>query len=173
MLTPKQQRFCDEYLIDLNATQAAIRAGYSEKTAQEIGAENLSKPIIKAYISERQAERAKRTEITADRVLEEFAKIGFANVQDFVNGGNSVLELKGLPSEKAAAVSAVKTTINEMSGAITTEIKFHNKVAALEMMGRHLGIFEKDNIQRKSEISAVIVSPAEAKDISKALEDDV
>lgn len=68
-LTAKQKAFCDEYLIDLNQTQAAIRAGYSKKTAQEIGSENLSKPIIREYIDIRLAKRTQRTEITADYVL--------------------------------------------------------------------------------------------------------
>lgn len=68
-LTPKQKVFCEEYLIDLNATQAAIRAGYSEKTAKQIATENLSKPVLQEYISELQEERSERTEITADYVL--------------------------------------------------------------------------------------------------------
>ena len=78
-LTPKQTRFVQEYLIDLNATQAAIRAGYSAKTAFAIGHENLSKPNIAAAITEAQAKRAERAEITADRVLEELGEIGFAD----------------------------------------------------------------------------------------------
>lgn len=64
-MTEKQKRFCDEYLIDLNATQAAIRAGYSEKTAQQIGTENLAKPVIKGYIAARMAE--KESELIADQ----------------------------------------------------------------------------------------------------------
>lgn len=68
-LTPKQRRFCDEYLIDLNATQAAIRAGYSEKTAQQIGAENLSKPLIKEYIDARMAEKEEQLIAEQDEVL--------------------------------------------------------------------------------------------------------
>lgn len=68
-LTPKQSLFVDEYLIDLNATQAAIRAGYSEKTAGRIGNENVRKPVIQEAISERMKIRSERTEITQDRVL--------------------------------------------------------------------------------------------------------
>jgi hypothetical protein len=83
-LTAKQQRFVDEYLIDLNATQAAIRAGYSEKTAYSIGNENLSKPEIAKAIEGAQTARAKRTEITADRVLTELGKLGFSNMQDYM-----------------------------------------------------------------------------------------
>ena len=77
-LTAKQQRFVDEYLIDLNATQAAIRAGYSEKTAFSIGTENLRKPLIQKAIQQRKQAREQRTEITQDRVIQELAAIGFA-----------------------------------------------------------------------------------------------
>lgn len=68
-LTAKQKRFCDEYLIDLNATQAAIRAGYSKKTANRIGAENLTKPVIKEYIDARMAEKESQLIAEQDEVL--------------------------------------------------------------------------------------------------------
>lgn len=83
-LTPKQQRFVGEYLVDLNATQAAIRAGYSARTAGKIGSENLSKPEIAAAVSAAQDERAKRTGITADRVLQELALIAFGDARRLV-----------------------------------------------------------------------------------------
>jgi len=79
-LTPKQQAFVNEYLIDLNATQAAIRAGYSVKTAQMIGSENLSKPIIQEAVQQALDARADRVEITADNVLKEIATIAFAQI---------------------------------------------------------------------------------------------
>ena len=69
-LTDKQQRFCEEYLIDLNATQAAIRAGYSENTAQQIGSENLSKPVIQQYISKYKESKSKELNITLNDMLE-------------------------------------------------------------------------------------------------------
>ena len=77
-MTAKQERFVQEYLVDLNATQAALRAGYSEKTARSIGAENLSKPDIEKAIADALEARRLRTEITQDRVLEELAAIAFA-----------------------------------------------------------------------------------------------
>lgn len=83
-LTAKQQRFVDEYLIDLNATQAAIRAGYSKRTANEIGAENLAKPNIAKAISEAQTKRSERTEITQDMVLERLWGIATANPNDIM-----------------------------------------------------------------------------------------
>ncbi len=76
--TPKQKRFCEEYLVDLNATQAAIRTGYSKKTAYSIGQENLQKHQIRRYIRTSMEWRSLRTQVTADRVLEELAKIAFA-----------------------------------------------------------------------------------------------
>lgn len=82
-LTAKQQRFCDEYLIDLNATQAAIRAGYSKKTANEQGARLLVNVSIQKKIFELQKEREKRTEITQDSVLHELALIAFAKASDY------------------------------------------------------------------------------------------
>ena len=88
-LTPKQRRFVNEYLIDLNATQAAIRAGYSKKTAQQIGAENLSKPVIQAEIQKRQTKLQNKLEITQERVLQELASIAFANGADFAKVVNT------------------------------------------------------------------------------------
>ena len=84
-LTDKQRRFVEEYLIDLNATQAAIRAGYSVKTAKEIAAQNLTKLNISNEISKAMAERSRRTGVTADRVIEELAKIGFVNISNVVD----------------------------------------------------------------------------------------
>lgn len=152
-LTEKQIRFCEEYLIDLNATQAAIRAGYSQKTAHSIGAENLIKPEIAAFIQEKQLELSEKTGITAERILQELADIGFHNIKDFVNGGNSVLELKTLDKRKTAAVASIKTTVRgtQEGPETTTEIKLHSKIAALELMGKHIGLFEKDNSQKKQD----------------------
>lgn len=87
-LTPKQQRFVDEYLIDLNATQAAIRAGYSPKTANEMGAENLAKPSIKQAIEQAKAERSERTKITQDDVLKmwhDLATVDYNEISQLLN----------------------------------------------------------------------------------------
>lgn len=84
LLTDKQQRFVDEYLVDLNATQAAIRAGYSAETSRQIGAENLSKPYIQAAISIARQAQQDRTAITADMVLLEIANVALADARDLV-----------------------------------------------------------------------------------------
>ncbi|MNM44922.1 Terminase small subunit [compost metagenome] len=84
-LTAKQKLFVQEYLIDLNATQAAIRAGYSERTARKIGQENLTKPDIQAAIQEAQNQRAERTEITADMVLQRWWDIATADPNQLIH----------------------------------------------------------------------------------------
>jgi len=172
-LNPKQQKFCHEYLIDLNATQAAIRAGYSQNTAKEIGCENLTKPNIQKYISELQIELQKKVKITPESVIAELAKIGFSNVKSFVNGNNSILELKHLEDDVTAAVSGVETTVKEYEGNVTTttKLRFHDKRQALVDIGRHLGIFEKDNTQGK-EIS-LNINKESIKKINDILEADV
>lgn len=138
-LTLKQARFVDEYLIDLNATQAAIRAGYSERTAQQIGAENLSKPVIQAEIQKRRRDRERRTEITQDRVLQELAAIAFARGTDYASvGPGGVVKIKPteeLNDTQKAAVLSIKET---QAG---IEIKLADKVRALELLGKHQGLF--------------------------------
>lgn len=161
-LTPKQQRFCDEYLIDLNATQAAIRAGYSEKTAYRTGADNLRKPQIEEYIAKRQKELSRSTEITQERVIKELALIAFSNNADYahvvekkmkaeVDGALvDVLDEDGKPvmyrtvepvlteeltEEQKRALAVIK------KGREGLEVKSCDKVKALELLGKHLGIF--------------------------------
>lgn len=141
-LTAKQQRFVDEYLIDLNATQAAIRAGYSEKTAFSIGTENLRKPLIQKAIQQRKQAREQRTEITQDRVIQELAAIGFARATDYakiVPGcGVDFVSTEELTESQKAAVVSIKETQNG------TEIRLADKLKALELIGKHLGMFDRN-----------------------------
>lgn len=141
-LNERQKRFCDEYLIDNNATQAAIRAGYSEKTAYSMGQRLLKNVEVSAYIDMRQKARIDRTEITQDMVVTELAKIAFANGMDFATVGKrnriTLTPTDDLPPEKRAAVAGVK---KGAKGAV--EIKTYDKVKALELLGKHLGMFDK------------------------------
>ena len=144
-LTERQKRFCDEYLIDLNATQAAIRAGYSKKTAKVIGSENLTKPDIAARIEKRRAAQIKRTEITADRVLLELARIAFVNGSAFATitarGKVKFTPTDELTNDQRAVIASVK------NGKFGTEIKTNDKVRALELLGKHLGLFDSGSLQ--------------------------
>jgi phage terminase small subunit len=142
VLTPKQLRFVEEYLIDLNATQAAIRSGYSEKTAKVIGAENLTKPDIAAAIKAAQAARSQRTQITADMVVQELARIGFSNMRSFTKFGPDGVTLKDiddLDEDAARCIAEVSETKTKDGGSI--KFKLHDKKGALDSLGRHLGIF--------------------------------
>ena len=156
--TARMEKFCQEYLIDLNATQAAIRAKYSKKTANRMASENLSKPVIQARIKELQEELRKKTGITAERVVAELAKVGFSNIKDFIESGNTITDLSTLPRDLTAAVESVQTDIRHDSGdsdGYTEKVRFklHNKLGALEQVGRHLGVFEKDNQQKQAIIN--------------------
>lgn len=156
-LTPKQRRFIEEYLIDLNATQAAIRADYSVKNAGKIGPELLGKTRIKEAIDRALAERSRRTGINQDRVLLELAKIAFLNPVDVINMDEATIR-GDANREDTAAISSVKVkTIPTPDGNIVErEVKTYDKLKALEQIGKHLGMW-KDNININAEVAVQIV----------------
>lgn len=146
-MTKKQKRFVDEYLIDLNITQAAIRAGYSPKTAYSIGSENLKKPEIRACIEKAMAERSKRTGINQDRIIMELAKIGLLNPKDLVDFDEATVKEEAAEEDLAAIASVrVKRFPTKDGEGIEREIKMHDKIKALELLGRHFGMF-KDKVE--------------------------
>lgn len=155
-LTKRQKLFVEEYLIDLNATQAAIRAGYSTKTAKEIGCENLTKPNIKNAIDKQLAERSKRTGVNADRIVQELAKLAFINPTDVINMDEATV--KGDANrDDTAAISSVKVkTIPTEDGNITErEVRTYDKIKALELLGKHIGMFT-DRFKIEGAIPVVI-----------------
>jgi phage terminase small subunit len=131
-LTAKQEAFCQEYLIDLNATQAAIRAGYKADNAKQMGTENLSKPIIADRIAELKAERSNRTLVTADYVI------------------NGLLEVHQRCMQSEAVTERVDGQQQE-----TGEFKFEHSGAnkSLELLGKHLGIFTDKLDVRATELT--------------------
>lgn len=142
-MTKKQKRFVEEYLIDLNATQAAIRAGYSPATAKEIGCENLTKPNISAAISQAMAERSRRTGINQDRVLQELARIGFAKITDVVDPDTARIR-SDASDDDLACIQSIKIKPNEFG--TEREVKLYDKKSALVDIGKHLGLF-KDKME--------------------------
>lgn len=142
-MTKKQKRFVEEYLIDLNATQAAIRAGYSPHTAKDIGCENLAKPNIAAAISQAMAERSKRTGINQDRVLQELARIGFAKITDVVDPETAKIRTDA-SDDDLACIQSIKIKPNEFG--TEREVKLYDKKSALVDLGKHLGLF-KDKME--------------------------
>ena len=143
-MTKKQKLFIDEYLIDLNATQAAIRAGYSPETAGSIGNENLKKPEIRMHIEKAMAERARRTGISQDLVLRELARIAFVNAADVIDYKTATVK-EDASIDDTTAIQSVK--IKQMYGDVEMterEIKLADKLKALEMLGKHLGMFQNN-----------------------------
>lgn len=145
-LTPKQRRFVDEYLVDLNATEAARRAGYSAKTARQSGSENLTRAKIQRAIAEAMQQRAKRVELDQDRVLRELAAVGMSNIDHYTvepATGRVVLR-EGASEDAVRAVSSVKVksrTDDDGNTEVETELKLWSKPVALKLLGQHLGMF--------------------------------
>jgi len=141
-LTKKQKLFVEEYLIDLNATQAAIRAGYSPTSARQIADENMSKPDIKNAIEKALAERSKRTGVNADRIILELAKIAFVNPTDVINMDEATIRGDANRDDTAAISSVkVKRIPTEDGDIVEREVKTYDKIKALELLGKHMGMF--------------------------------
>jgi len=146
-LEPKQKQFCEEYLIDLNATQAAIRAGYSEKTAKQIGSKLLTKVDIQKKIQELQKERSMRVEISADKVLSEIGKLSFSDIRKLFDENGQLLPIHQLSDDIAAAVSSVEVVTSAIPGTKPVEVEYVSKIklwdkkGSLELAGKHLKLF--------------------------------
>jgi len=146
-LTAKQQRFVEEYLVDLSATQAAIRAGYSEKTAGRTGHENLKKPEIAEAIQQRIGERSERTQLTADEVVLQLARMGMADVRKLFTPQGQLKPVHELDDDTAAAIQSIEvvTKTIPMPGDEPPEveylhkIKMVDKIKPLELIGKHMG----------------------------------
>lgn len=171
----RQKRFVDEYLIDLNATQAAIRAGYSQKYADRMAYKLVENSRVQEYITKRMNDRQKRTEITQDKVLLELAKIAFTNGSDFakvvtkphkelyynrdaetyeerevIRQHVELVDTDALSDDKKAAISAIKETKFGIA------VESCDKLKALELIGRHLGMFKE-----KVELTGQVNNPYE------------
>ena len=145
-MTEKQKIFADEYLIDLNATRAYRKAYPSVKrdeTAAQAGSRMLRNVKVAVYIQERMQERQKRTEITQDRVLQELAAIAFAKATDYAEVKDECVKIKDtkdLDEQQIRAIAGIK------EGKFGIEVKLNDKEKALELLGRHLGMF-KDKVE--------------------------
>src|SRR4051812_24518347 len=147
MLNDRQRRFVEHYLVDLNATQAAIRAGYSAATANQIGARLLANVKVAAALAEAQAARSKRTEVTQDRVLLELARVAFGDPRRVMSWGPGGVRLRPsaeLADEEAAIVAEVGETTTKDGGSL--RVKTVDKLGALRLLGQHLGMFGEGRV---------------------------
>jgi phage terminase small subunit len=158
-LAPKQARFVEEYLVDSNATQAAIRAGYSKKTAEQIGHKLVKKSLVAAAIAKAKAKRSERLEITADMLVRELWIIGHSDIKDYVSideGGAIVAKMfEEMPEGASRALEMIEEnrTIKESadgkdSNILNSKIRFkmHSKLGAIELISKLLG-FMKDKVE--------------------------
>ncbi|MBB1228222.1 terminase small subunit [Pantoea pleuroti] len=145
-LTDKQEMFCREYLIDLNATQAAIRAGYSEKTANRTGSENLSKPDIAQRIIDLKSERNERVEVNADYVLRRLVEIDEMDVLDILKDDGGLKVVHEWPKVWRTTLSGfdILTTVTNFDETtmenILKKIKWPDKLRNLELLGKHISV---------------------------------
>lgn len=154
--TEKQKRFVDEYLIDLNGTQSAIRAGYSPSTAYQIAHDLMSKPHIAEEIAKRKAERSRRLGINQERVVEELAKIAFSRLTDFVDPNTGEIREDATEEDLACLESVKVKVIPTKSGqGVEREVKMTQKIKAIELLGKHLGMFS-DKLKVEGSIPIVI-----------------
>ncbi|RAK21128.1 phage terminase small subunit [Anoxybacillus vitaminiphilus] len=141
-LTEKQKRFVEEYLIDLNGTQAAIRAGYSPKTAAEQASRLLKNVKVRAYIDERMAELSKRTGVNQERVLRELARIAFVNAPDLIDMTNATIR-EDATIDDTATIASVKVKIipTENGQGVEREIRLADKIRALDLLGKRFAMW--------------------------------
>jgi phage terminase small subunit len=138
-LSEKRQAFCREYVEDYNATAAAIRAGYSPKSAQEQAAQLMKIECVKAEIDRLKAEKSKRTGVTKERIMEELAKMAFVNHQD-VSGKDGQLK-KGIQRADSAAIKKIRTRYLP-DGSTEQEIELYDKSKALDILNKMIGAYE-------------------------------
>lgn len=164
-LTDKQEQFCQEYLIDLNATQAAVRSGYSEATARSQGQRLLTNVDIQARVSELNKSRLEATGISQKRVLEEYAKIAFFDIREVFDVDGGLIHVKQLDANNAGAIASIKSSEewgedkegNKIITGTLKEVKVFDKIRALQDLGKHLGLFEKDNSQKAAETPKQVI----------------
>jgi phage terminase small subunit len=155
-LTPKQARFVAEYLIDLNATQAAIRAGYSRKTAEQQGCRLLRNAQVAALVAAKTAKQLEKADLTAARVLEELRRLGFSDLGTAFTADGGLMKLTDMPAEMRAAVASVKVAKKNLTAGDgktedVVEVRLWDKTRALESLAKHFGLL-KETLDHQGEI---------------------
>jgi phage terminase small subunit len=171
-LNPKQKLFVAEYLVDFNATRAAIAAGYSPKTAYSIGEENLRKPEIAHAIALKTSKRLTSLEVTADRVLQELAKMAFYDPLSLFESDGSLKQMKDIDEHSRMAIAGMEITelfdgVGEQKHAygLLKKIKLADKGQNLERLGRHLKLFtDKSEVEVTGNLAEMIAAARKRND---------
>lgn len=167
-MTPRQLRFVDEYLVDLNATKAAIRAGYSEKTAHSQGPRLLENVEVRDAISRAQVERAKDVKVESYEILRELKRIALVDIGRAFDAEGNLLPLKDMPEDVRRAIAGIdieemKVDLGDGPGepTITTRVKklkLIDKKGSLELLGKHLKLFI-DRVEHSGAVPIAVVDP--------------
>lgn len=155
VISPRQKRFIDEYLIDLNGTQAAIRAGYSERTANEQAARLLAQVSIRSQVDKAIEERAKVSKLSAERILLELERLALFDIRKIFNADGSLKRVVDLDDDTAAAIMSVEMVEVGEEGQLVMSKKYKasDKKGALELAMRHRGM-----LNDKLELSTPLVT---------------
>ncbi|WP_295664878.1 terminase small subunit, partial [uncultured Mucilaginibacter sp.] len=164
-LTPKQQRFCDEYLIDMNATRAALRAGYTQATA--MNGQLMEMPKIQAYLKKRTAEAAQKLQVSHETLLGELMKVAFANMGDYFGDDGKIKAMNDILDDKKSAIWSLK--VSEGKYGTTVQLRLHNKLAALEKIAKHIKFYE---VEQKKPVEEAVYVDKEDLNEDDRFEDD-
>ncbi|WP_084484852.1 terminase small subunit [Methylosinus sp. LW3] len=159
-LNAKQRAFVFEYLVDLNATQAAIRAGYSKRTARQIGEENLTKPSIKEALAKAMSERECRTKISQDRVLIELARLAFFDIGKAFTTDGTLRPIHEIDEDTRRALIGLEIVelraADDAPAGTLKKVKLANKIEALDKLMKHLGMFSPVRVKFDDPISVLV-----------------
>lgn len=174
-LNPKQQRFCEEYVVDLNATQAAIRAGYSEKTASQQGERLLRNVEIKSCIQKLQGVKSQETGITAEKLFLEIGRLAFSDVRKLFDSDGQLRPVHQLDDDTAAAISSVEVVVKPKKGDDGSQevehihkIRLWDKNSALDKIAKHLGAYAPQKVEASIQMFESIEELHEAKNKGKS-----
>lgn len=165
-MTEQRKRFCELYFETLNACQSAIDASYSPDTARQIGYNLLQEDEIQEYLQKLRKEASIKHGITKDRWLGELAEIGFSNIRDFMYAGNNFRDITDVERDKTRVVASVKKTVTEFEGGekVMTEFKLHDKLGALEKIGRHFDFYNADSSSKNTTTNIINLGSGTAPD---------
>lgn len=167
-MTEQRKRFADKYFETLNGTQSAIFAGYSETSARVQASQLLDEEEIQEYLQTLRDKEAEKASISREKWLSELKKVGFSDIRELYSTDGGLHNITQIDDDTAGAISGIKSREiidgdgNKVGDIV--EVKMHDKLRALDTIGKHLGFFEKDNSQRKpdaspSNINVTIVPP--------------